>query len=380
MIVRFADRRLADEGSIRCGIIQKKTKLQIGIMSKFDHLDLSGHLLELLVVVFEESSVTRAAGRLGVTQSAVSHLLDKLRDIVGDPLFVKSGRGIVATARAESLAADARRLLDDLRGFASANGFDPATLVTTVTIAANDLQRDLLLPGLLRQVRRQVPGLMLRVIPSDVPDAALLRDGHCQLVISPRPPDAPDIKHKRLFEDGYRVFFDANQRAAPHDRADFLDADHVTVVYEPRRALSLDLHLERLGVRRRFVATVPGFAGIAALLRGSSLLATMPGLLRSELMRGFGSCEPPVPCPRMPMYLMWHLRHQDDPLHQWLRREIEACAKDAIAVAPSDLGHQEKLKRSRAASVDAESTQADSARVRNSRGDTPVQRLKKRQK
>eukprot|EP01034_Spumella_vulgaris_P023529 gene23529-29753_t len=75
-------------------------------MSKFDGSQLDGHLLQLLLAVLETGSITAAAERLGVTQSAVSHLLDKLRAITGDPLFVKRGRGIVPTARAEALAAD----------------------------------------------------------------------------------------------------------------------------------------------------------------------------------------------------------------------------------------------------------------------------------
>jgi DNA-binding transcriptional LysR family regulator len=87
-------------------------------MSKFDWSDLDARLLQLLVAVVEVGSITGAAQRLGVTQSAVSHLLDKLRAITGDPLFVKSGRGIVATARAEALAAQARELLGALERFA----------------------------------------------------------------------------------------------------------------------------------------------------------------------------------------------------------------------------------------------------------------------
>ena len=94
-------------------------------MSQFDHSDLDGKLLQLLLAVMEEQSVTRAAQRLGVTQSAVSHLLDKLRAIVGDPLFVRSGRGIVATARAEALAVQARLLLDDMRRFTTAASVRP---------------------------------------------------------------------------------------------------------------------------------------------------------------------------------------------------------------------------------------------------------------
>ena len=91
-------------------------------MSRFDHADLDGHLLQLLVAVIEEGSITRAAQRLDVTQSAVSHLLDKLRAITGDPLFVRSGRGIVPTARAQALAVQARVLLDGLRSFVAADG------------------------------------------------------------------------------------------------------------------------------------------------------------------------------------------------------------------------------------------------------------------
>ena len=88
-------------------------------MSNFDHLELDGHALRLFLAVLEEGSVTAAAERLGVTQSAVSHNLTKLRRIMRDPLFTKSGRGIVATAHAQNLAEQARFLLDQMQAFAS---------------------------------------------------------------------------------------------------------------------------------------------------------------------------------------------------------------------------------------------------------------------
>lgn len=298
-------------------------------MSAFDHSDLDGRLLQLLLAVVEERSVTRAAERLGVTQSAVSHLLDKLRAIVGDPLVVKAGRGIVPTARAEALAVRARVLLEDLRGFATPEGFDPATLRSTFTIAANDLQCDLLLPPLLRRLRLQAPGVALRVIPSGVPSAEMLRSETCQLLISPRPPDAGDLLQRRLFADRYRVFYDANVRQAPQDLADYLAADHVTVVYEPRRSLDIDRLLgDELQLQRRFVASVPAFSGIPPFLRGSALLATLPGLLQLELLRGFAMAELPVAVPEMPMFMVWHARRQSDPVHRWLRDEL-------LAVLPS---------------------------------------------
>ncbi len=296
-------------------------------MSEFDWSDLDGRLLQLLVTVVDTGSITVAAQRLGVTQSAVSHQLDKLRGITGDALFVKSGRGIVATARAEAMALQARELLGQLERFARSSDFDPARWQTTFTIAANDFQRDVLLPPLAARLREHAPGVVLRVIPSNIPSLDMLRLEHCQLVISPRPPEGGDILQKRLFEDRYRVFYDPAIRRSPASRAEYLAADHITVVYEPRRALDLDQHLAVLGIHRRFTVMVPGFAALPAFIRGSALLATAPGLLQDNLLRGLACVEVPVPCPAMPMYMVWHLRHQQDPAHRWMRGQLEAVAR-----------------------------------------------------
>ena len=312
--------------------LKNSGKLMVA-MSTFDHSDLDGHLLKLLLAVHEEQSVTRAALRLGCTQSAVSHGLDKLRGIVGDPLFVRAGRGIVATARADALAQRARLLLEEMRGFATAGGLNLGTVQASITVAANDLQRDLLLPLLLQRLRQHAPGLALRVIASGVPSAEMLRDGQCLLAISPRPPDAPDIVQKRLFEDRYAVFYDASQRTAPRTPVEYLAAEHVTVVYEPHRRLDIDQWLADRGRARRFVAAVPSFAGVPAFIQGSTRLTTLPSLLRAQLLRGLALAPVPLPCPPMPMYLIWHLRHQADPLHQWLRQQIEAVVPAALAAA-----------------------------------------------
>lgn len=302
-------------------------------MNKVDWLSLDAKLLQLLVAVVEAGSITGAAQHLGVTQSAVSHSLDKLRAIVGDPLFVKRGRGITPTARAEFLAGQARELLTQLERFTRAGSpdrFDPAQWHTTFTVAANDFQRDVLLPGLARCLREQAPGVVLRVIPSNVPSLDMLREGHCQLVLSPRPPDGSDIVQIRLFEDHYRVFYDPAVRQSPDTAADYLAADHITVVYEPKRALDLDQHLAARGVVRRFAVMVPGFAGIPPFLRGTPLLATAPGRLQTGLMQGLASAPVPLPCPTLPMYMVWHLRHQQDPAHTWLRAQLQALTPPPV--------------------------------------------------
>jgi len=302
-------------------------------MNKIDWLSLDARLLQLLVTVQEAGSVTGAAQRLGLTQSAVSHGLDRLRAIVGDPLFVKSGRGIVATAQAGLLAQRARHLLDELEAFSVAAGFEPARLNTCFTIAANDLQRDLLLPPLLRRLREQAPGVTLRVIKSGAPGPALLRDEVCQLIITPRPPEGSDILQKRLFEDRYAVFYDPSQRAAPASREAYLGADHVTVLYEPRRTLDIDQWMLAQGLERRFVASVPGMAALGSMLRGSDWLATAPSLLARHSLRGLAMAPVPLVTPPMPMYLVWHLRHHSDPVHQWLRAALEQVAREALTPA-----------------------------------------------
>lgn len=150
----------------------------------------------------------------------------------------------------------------------------------------------------------------------------MLRQQQCQLIISPRPPEGSDLIQKRLFSDRYRVFYDDTVREAPLTRKDYLEAEHISVLYAPHRPLDLDEHLLRKGIARRFRVLVPGFAGLPAFVQGTDLLATAPGLLRLHLMKGLSSCDVPVSCPVMPMYMIWHQRHQQDPAHRWLREQL----------------------------------------------------------
>jgi DNA-binding transcriptional LysR family regulator len=320
-----------DPGSVGGFMIRIHAPALIPPMSTIDAFGIDGHLLRLLVAVHEEGSITRAAERLGVTQSAVSHQLERLRAIVGDELFVRAGRGIAPTARAEALAARARVLLEDLQGFVQVGAFEPARAEALITIAANELQRDLLLPPLLARLRQAAPGITLRIVPSGVPGAGLLREGGCDLVITPRPPDAPDVLQRRLFEDRYVVFHDANVAPAPADLAAYQAAEHVTVVHERERPLDIDGWLAARGVQRRFVVTVPNFGGVAPFLLHSPRIATLPSGLAAHLLRGLGVAPVPVACPPMPMFLLWHRRHQHDPLRAWLRAQLLAVAEATAA-------------------------------------------------
>jgi DNA-binding transcriptional LysR family regulator len=295
------------------------------------HLDLDGRLLSLLVAVHDTGSVTAAAGQLGLSQSAVSHGLERLRGLLGDALFVKMGRGIAPTARAKALTEQARSLLEQMRHFTASDELRLDRLETTWTVAANDLQCELLLPRWLRRVQARAPGFRLRVIPSTVPTLELLRDAQCQMVISPRPPESDDIVQKRLFADTYRVFYDPAEREAPGDLASYQGAGHVTVQYVPsQRSLGIDHWLSDHGVQRRIAVTVPAFANIRGFIEGSALLATLPGLLARGPLKGLATAELPLAGPEMPMYAVWHLRHNQDLVHRWLRLQLEEVVAEVM--------------------------------------------------
>lgn len=299
-------------------------------MNRIDPLDIDGRLLGLLVAVVREQSITRAAEQLGLTQSAVSHGLSRLRALCDDPLVVRSGRGVVATARAHELAAQAAEILERLRHLAHGPAFDPARFEGTVQIAANPLQRDLILPALLECLRREAPNIGLRVVPSEVPSAERLRDADCHLVISPRLPEAADIVHTRLFEDRYAVYYDAARRRAPGTLAEFEAAEHVLVRHAPALPLLIDGFLEARGVRRRIGVEVADFSGARAFVRGTDRIATLPSLLRLGALAGLAQAEPPFACEPLRLYALWHQRLQDDPMHRWLRGCLAQATRAAL--------------------------------------------------
>ncbi len=299
----------------------------MALMSGIDRSVIDVGLLQTLVAVIEAGGITAAAHRLGVSQSAVSHQVERLRGVVDDQLFVRSGRGVVPTRRAEDLAQRARELLAELSQFPRVGAFDPGQWEATFTIAANALQRDLLLPALLARVRSRAPGLAVRVVPSGVPSTSMLRSDQVQLVLSPRPPQGEDILHLHLFSDRYRVFYDAEVRPEPRGLVDYLAAEHATVRYEDQRRLAFDEEAERGGIRRRFRVFVPAFDCMGAFVRGTPLLATAPSLLGRTTLIGLAHTSVPFPADPLPIHLAWHARYRSDPAHRWVRRELTTIAQ-----------------------------------------------------
>ena len=153
-------------------------------MTKFDYLGLDGNTLTTFLTVLEEMSVSRAAERLGVTQSAVSHTLDKLRIIFNDPLFVRVGRGIESTARARSLQGSVESVLNDLKSLTDHREFDPLVEEMEFTIAANDFPIQFIFPKLLKELAKEGVHLRVRFIPSGIPRVSFLRASRYRMLIT----------------------------------------------------------------------------------------------------------------------------------------------------------------------------------------------------
>ncbi|QSP95439.1 LysR family transcriptional regulator [Marinobacter salinisoli] len=303
-------------------------------MNPVDTLNLDLRALGTFIAVLDEGSVSKAAVKLGVSQSAVSHTLDRLRQALGDPLFVKSGRGITPTRYAQQAGPHIRQILDDLQSLASGPLFTPKTAEFTFTIAANDYQRDLLLPPLVKILRREAPGIRLQVIPSGIPSADMLRKDVCDLIISPHAPEATDIMQRGLMADRMVVFYDQNVRAAPDDLAQYLRADHIALLFASGEKPALEGAMSARGLSRRNVVTVSNFSGLPEFLRGSDLLATAPERMSNHLLRDFAWAPLPFEFKPFTLLMLWHRRNQNDPAHRWLRNQVNSVAATMNGLNP----------------------------------------------
>lgn len=292
-------------------------------MKKIDFHNLDGHLLRTFLIILEESSVSRAADRLNVTQSAVSHTLAKLRDILGDPLFVRSGQGLTPTETALSLKAPVQAVLDGLQGLTNQRGFDPMSEPMHFVVAANDIQRDFVFPALVKQAWDAGIKVTFEFKPSGMPSVSLLRDARCDLLLTPVPPDAVDMIQAKLFEGRVMCFFDGNERTAPQDIDSYMAADHIAVRFASGSSSAAVISAPDLPAIPPPAITVPNFAGIAPFVTGTKLLATNLEYLHQSAFRDLDMAPLPFEAEKVSVYMVWHQRSENDPAHKWLRESVK---------------------------------------------------------
>ena len=297
-------------------------------MKKFNYLDLDGHIIHTFLTILEHSSVSLAAEKLDITQSAVSHTLAKLRQILGDPLFVRSGQGLTPTETALSLKDPVLQVLDSLQGLTNKRFFDPKTELMQFTIAANDMQRDLIFPQLLRETKEEGISIELEFMPSGQPSVTWIRDARCQLAVTPLPPDAPDIFQKPLITGEMVCYYDNEMRDPPNSLEEYYNTEHLVVRFRQGRSSLVNLTGIDKSKMPRPVVTVSNFNSIPPFIKGTRLIATQMNFMQLRTLKELNSAPLPFDNDPVSLYMVWHERSANDPSHIWLRGRIEKIANE----------------------------------------------------
>ncbi len=305
-----------------------------------DDVDLN--LLAALDVLLAEGSVTGAARRLGLSPSAMSRTLTRLRSATRDPLLVRAGRGLVPTPRAAELRDRVHDLARDARAVLSpqSGNLDLASLERTFTIRAGEGFVGLFAGVLVAAVSAAAPKVSLRFAPKPQKDAHPLREGEVDLEIGTPGLAAPEVRTQLLFRFGFVGAVRAGHKllAAPVTAESYAACGHVVASRRGSSAGPIDDALARLGLTRKIVAIVPGFPDAMRVARQTDLVALVPrsclGPLAAQVdpgaleLRGF---ELPVRTPEVAVSAMWHPRLDADPAQSWLRSTVAAVCRAAPA-------------------------------------------------
>jgi DNA-binding transcriptional LysR family regulator len=286
-------------------------------------MDLSRIDLNLLVVfeaVVSEASVSRAARRLHLSQSALSHSLARLRDAFGDPILVRHGRAMEVTPRALAALPEVRSLLVQVgRLFAHGGRFDPATADRSIHVGASDHASALVLPALVARIRAEAPGIRLRVHHAGRFDAPeMLRSGRLDLALGVFNNLTADLGSRPLLSEPYMCAVSNSGAPVSKTKKAYLEADHINVLVQGDTLGLIDEALARQGLARRIALTVPHFSVALALLATTPLVYTGPVGLFKGKPKGLCLFKPPIELPEFRTQLAWSKRNENDEGLRWL--------------------------------------------------------------
>jgi DNA-binding transcriptional LysR family regulator len=287
--------------------------------------DIDLNLLRVFDAVLREGGVTPAAGRLGLTQPAVSNALSRLRRVFDDPLFIRTSSGMDATPFARELAEPVRQALGLLESaLAHGPGFDPASSTRAFRFYMSDLGQIEFLPPLVERVQRAAPGVRLEAVAADLEHIAdALGTGALDLAVGFLPALGPPVARRTLFRDPYLCLMRADHPTIGErlTRRQFAEASHVLVTYRGGGHRVIEEALERAGVARRIALRVPHFTIVPMVLERTDLILTLPArVARVFERRGrLKALPPPVAIPPAEVALYWHERFEPDPGNRWLR-------------------------------------------------------------
>lgn len=301
---------------------------------KLEAIDLN--LLVALDAILEEESLKRAATRLGITPSAVSHKLRSLREVIGDEILVGHGPRQVLTARARELRAPLRAALDALhRTIQAVKPFDPATSTRVFRVATGEAGELTVLLEAQRLLREEAPGVRVEFVRVDASSASRLEAGELDFVVGGPGPQSPGFMQKLVTRDPLAAVVRANHprmgRAPTVD--DYLALGHIVVP----RADAVEHMLEAKGIARREAIRLDSVVVAAHLAAETDYVFTTALAFGSAMARRVRNLAvyPLAWAPDVPIYLWWHARSSGDAGAEWAR----AFAVRVTSVAGSATGH-----------------------------------------
>lgn len=297
-------------------------------IARMDHPDFN--LLVTLDAILTEGSVAGAARRLGLSDSAMSRALARLRETTGDPLLVRAGRGLVPTPRAIELREPVHRLVEEAHAaLRPAAPLDLSRLARSFTLRIREGFVENFGAALLSRVTQEAPGVRLHFMPKTDRDSSLLREGTVDLETGIVGKEAsPEVRTRALFRDRFVGVVHSGHPLArgPMTLARYLSAGHVLVARQGGRQAPVDVALLAAGAERNIAATTGSFAAALALARASELVATVPERQTGILRKGMHSFGLPVEVSPLTVSMLWHPRMDADPAHRWLRSLVlETC-------------------------------------------------------
>lgn len=298
-----------------------------------DHI--AGKDLNLLLV-FEalaiERNVSRAAERLHLSQSAVSHALARLRDAFGDDLFVRAPRGVVPTARATALQPKVMQALEAARGVYKVDeDFSPETATGEIRLGSTEAFEHVVLPKLVPLLVREAPYLVLnsRMVSGKLPKEDM-EQGVCDVAVAGFFGDLPEGFHKRkLYEDGFScVVRKGHPRIKKAPTLDeYVAEKHLLISPQGDLHGVVDRQLEKKRRKRTVVAGISNFLTPGGIVAESDLILTLPSRMAAIHAKLFqlNLFDLPLEVPPITMMMTWHERTHRDPLMRWFRDQLVAC-------------------------------------------------------
>ena len=297
---------------------------------RFGRLDLN--LLVALDALLTERSVSLAADRLCLSQSATSSALGRLRDYFGDELLVLKGRNMILTARAEELIEPVRAVLEQIRTTVSvAPAFDPATADRVVRIMASDYSTEVLLAGVLVALEKDEPNMRFEIQPMhDNPIEAIER-GYIDLLLTIDYAISADHPSKVLFQDDYVVVGDRDNPAlaGPMTRELYFELGHVTPRFGKARVPAFeDWFVRRQKQKRRVEVVAPTFLSLPGLVVGTRRVASMHRRMAEMVVRQFPLVmrEIPFDIPPIRENVQWNIANNNDSALRWVIERMAAAA------------------------------------------------------